>query len=175
MLTIIQDQPSLGTAHITWCSGTLLHAYPLTSIFHMIWGIEKHWLCWLLCCQVTWTTAAKPSRKCKNSTLLMSKRQKQYYDRKANAILPELGDLVLAKANAYKGKRKVKDQWEEELYEVLCQVTEGVSSNLMKNKQTGTLMGSPPETDFFSLHSWWRAVPFVWSCKLSRQGALPPP
>ena len=39
-----------------------------------------------------------------------AERQKWYYDRKANAISLEPGDLVLAKANAYKGKRKVKDQ-----------------------------------------------------------------
>ena len=47
-----------------------------------------------------------------------AEKQKQSYDRKANAVSLEVGDLVLAKANAYKGKRKVKDQWEEEPYEV---------------------------------------------------------
>ena len=51
----------------------------------------------------------KPSRKCKCSPLLRLRGQKQYYDRKANAILLEPGNLVLAKADAYKGKRKVKD------------------------------------------------------------------
>ena len=38
-----------------------------------------------------------------------AERQKWYYGRKANAILLETGDLVLAKADTYKGKRKVKD------------------------------------------------------------------
>ena len=33
-----------------------------------------------------------------------AERQKWYYDRKANAVLLETSDLVLAKANAYKGK-----------------------------------------------------------------------
>ena len=67
-----------------------------------------------------------------------AERQKQwYYDRKANAISLETGDLVLAKADAYKGKRKVKDWWEEEPYEVEHQVAEGVPSNLMKNQHTG--------------------------------------
>ena len=51
------------------------------------------------------------------------KRQKWYYERKANVILLEPGDLVLAKADAYKEKRKVKDQWEEGLYKVVCKVT----------------------------------------------------
>ena len=63
--------------------------------------------------------------------------QKWYYDRKANTILLETGDLVLAKANAYKGKRKVKDQWEEEQYEVECQVADGIPSYLMRNQWTG--------------------------------------
>ena len=39
-----------------------------------------------------------------------AERQKQYYDGKANAVLHEPGDLVLAKADTYKGKGKVKDQ-----------------------------------------------------------------
>ena len=33
-------------------------------------------------------------------------RQKWYYDRKANAVLLEPGDLVLAKTNAYRGGGK---------------------------------------------------------------------
>ena len=39
-----------------------------------------------------------------------AKRQKWYYNRKANTISLEPGDLVLAKAIAYRGRRKVKDQ-----------------------------------------------------------------
>ena len=45
-------------------------------------------------------------------------RQKWYYDRKANAISLDTGDMVLVNADAYKGKRNVKDQWEKEPYEV---------------------------------------------------------
>ena len=66
-----------------------------------------------------------------------AERQKQYYDRKANAVSLEPGDLVFAKFNAYRVKRKVKDQWEEEMYEVECQVAKGIPSHLMKNQQTG--------------------------------------
>ena len=47
-----------------------------------------------------------------------AEKQKKKYDRKANAISLETGDLVLAKADAYRGKKKVKDWWEKELYEV---------------------------------------------------------
>ena len=53
-----------------------------------------------------------------------AKRQKQYCDREANAILLEPDNLVLAKTDAFKGKRKVMDQWEDEPYEVVHQVTE---------------------------------------------------
>ena len=42
-----------------------------------------------------------------------AERQKWHYDRKANAISLEPGDLVLLKAAAYRGQRKVKDWWEE--------------------------------------------------------------
>ena len=65
-------------------------------------------------------------------------RQKQYYNRKADAISLEPGDLVLAKANAYSG-RKVNDWWEEEPYEVECQIAEGVPSSFVKNQSTGCL------------------------------------
>ena len=64
-------------------------------------------------------------------------RQKWYYLRKANAISLESGDLVLAKADTYRGRRKVKDQLEEEPYEGESQVAEGIPSYLMKNQQTG--------------------------------------
>ena len=62
-----------------------------------------------------------------------AERQKQYNDRKANAISLETGDMFLAKADVYKGKRKVKDQWEKEPYEVEHQVP----SYLLKNQQMG--------------------------------------
>ena len=64
-------------------------------------------------------------------------RQKQYYDRKANTVSLEPGDLVLATDDTYKGRRKVKDQWEEEPYEVEQQVAEGIPSCLMRNQWTG--------------------------------------
>ena len=63
-------------------------------------------------------------------------RQKQHYSRKANAISLEPDDLVLAKADTYRRRRKVKDQWEEELYEVEHKIAEGIPSYLMKNQLT---------------------------------------
>ena len=85
-------------------------------------------------------------------TMSQAERQKQYYDRKDNAISLEPGDLVLAKANAYKGKRRLKDWWEEEPYKVECQVAEGIPSYLVKNQWTGC--SSPPPKLTFSHHSY---------------------
>ena len=47
---------------------------------------------------------------------------------KANSISLEPGGLVLAKADPYRGRRQVKDQWKEEPYEVKHQVAEGIPS-----------------------------------------------
>ena len=64
-------------------------------------------------------------------------RYKWHCDRKANAISLEPGDLVLAKASAYRGRRKVKDHWEKEPYELEYQVAESIPSYLMRNQWTG--------------------------------------
>ena len=66
-----------------------------------------------------------------------AERQRLYYDHKANTVSLELGDLVLAKANAYKRRRKVKDWWEEEPYKVECRIDYGIPSHHMKSQWTG--------------------------------------
>ena len=78
----------------------------------------------------------KAFKEAQVQSLSKAERQRQYYDHKANAISLELGNLVLAKADAYKGRRKVKDQWEEELCEVECRIVEGIPLFLMKNQWT---------------------------------------
>ena len=45
-------------------------------------------------------------------------RQKQYYDRKIGTVNLKPDNLVLVKADAWKGKRKIKDRWDEETWEV---------------------------------------------------------
>ena len=44
-----------------------------------------------------------------------AQRQKQYYNWKIGAIGLKPGNLVLVKADAFQGKRKIKDRWEENL------------------------------------------------------------
>ena len=43
-------------------------------------------------------------------------RQKRYYDRKVGTVNLKPGNLVLVKADTWKGKRKIKDTWDEETW-----------------------------------------------------------
>ena len=55
--------------------------------------------------------------------------QKQYYDWKIGTVNLKHGDLVLVKADAFKGKRKIKDRWEEDTWEVVHKITADIPSN----------------------------------------------
>ena len=60
--------------------------------------------------------------------------QKWYYDRKIGLVNLKPGNLVLVKADALKGKRKIKDQWEEETWEVVHQIVSDVPSYKVMNQ-----------------------------------------
>ena len=61
-------------------------------------------------------------------------QQKWYYDRKIGAVNFKPGDLVLVKADAWKGKSKIKDRWEEETSEVVHQITADIPSYKVLNQ-----------------------------------------
>ena len=61
-------------------------------------------------------------------------RQKWYYNRKIGAVNLKPGDLVLVKADAWKGKRKIRDRWEKETWEVVHQITADISSYKVTNQ-----------------------------------------
>ena len=61
-------------------------------------------------------------------------QQKWYYDRKIGAVNLKPGNLVLVKVDAWKGKRKIKDRWEEETWEVVQQVATDVPSYEVMNQ-----------------------------------------
>ena len=44
------------------------------------------------------------------------------------------GNVVLMKNDMYQGKQKVKDQWSETEYVVVCQVTDGVPACEVKDE-----------------------------------------
>ena len=61
-------------------------------------------------------------------------QQKCYYDRKVGTVNLKPGNLVLVKADAWKGKRKIKDRWDEETWEVSQEVMTGVPSYKVMNQ-----------------------------------------
>ena len=61
-------------------------------------------------------------------------QQKRYYDRKIGTVNLKAGDLVLVKADAWKGKRKIKDRWEEETWEVVHPIAADVPSYKVTNQ-----------------------------------------
>ena len=100
-------------------------------------------------------------------------RQKWYYDRKANTVSLEPGDLVLAKSHVYRERRKVRDWWDKEPYEVECQVAEGMPSYLLKNQWTRC-------SQVLHQNQLFLIIPIegllsVWLCRLSWPGAQTPP
>ena len=76
-------------------------------------------------------------------------RQKWYYNRKIGAVNLKPGDLVLVKVDVWKGKRKIKDRWEEETWEVVCQIATNILTKWQTNREGHK---SSTEMDFFSLH-----------------------
>ena len=57
-----------------------------------------------------------------------AERQKWYYDWKVGAIGLKPGNLVLVKTDAFQGKRKIMDRWEDKPHEVVHQITTDIPS-----------------------------------------------
>ena len=60
--------------------------------------------------------------------------QKRYYDQKIGAMDLKPGNLVLVKADAFKGKRKIRDRWEEETWKVVHQIATDIPSYEVKDQ-----------------------------------------
>ena len=67
-------------------------------------------------------------------TNLKADRQKQNYDRATSTVQLVPGDAVLLKQDAFQGKRKMKDRWGNEQYEVVHQVTPDVPAYEVRNR-----------------------------------------
>ena len=99
--------------------------------------------------------------------------QKLYYDWKIGAINSKPGDLVLVRPDGFKGKRKIKDRWEEETCKVVHQITTDIPI-LWSDGPVWMVTHPPPETDFFSLHQRL-AFPCVEASIMHRTGVPAPP
>ena len=62
-----------------------------------------------------------------------AQRQKWYYNQKIGDICLKPGDVILVKADTYKGKRKIKDRWEDKPHEVVHQIMRDVPSYEVKD------------------------------------------
>ena len=74
-----------------------------------------------------------------------AQRQKWYYDWTIGAIGLKPGNLVLVKADAFQGKRKIKDRWEDKPHEVVHLIMTDIPSYKVKD-QCGH--------SFILYHSW---------------------
>ena len=61
-------------------------------------------------------------------------RQKWYYDQKIGAIGLKSGDLVLLRADAFQGKRKIKNRLEDKPHEVVCQIVTDIFAYEVKDQ-----------------------------------------
>ena len=61
-------------------------------------------------------------------------QQKWYYNRKIGTVNLKPGELVLVKVDAFKGRRKIKDRWEEDASEVVCQMVTDIPSYKVMNQ-----------------------------------------
>ena len=59
-----------------------------------------------------------------------------YYDGKIDAMDLKPGNPVLVKADAFQGKRKMKDRWADESHEVVCQITTDIPSYKVMNQHS---------------------------------------
>ena len=59
-------------------------------------------------------------------------RHKGLYDRKCRGATLDVGDLVLVKQTAWKGRHKIQNCWEDEEYQVVDQPTPGIPVSVVK-------------------------------------------
>jgi hypothetical protein len=61
----------------------------------------------------------KAFQAAREQTTAEAENQKRYYDRKSSNVVLEPGDVVLVRADAAVGKRKIMDRWSEKTYTVV--------------------------------------------------------
>ena len=63
-----------------------------------------------------------------------AQRQKWCYDWKIHAIGLKPGNLILVKADAFQGKRKIMDRWDDKPHEAVHQIMTDVPSYEVKDQ-----------------------------------------
>ena len=77
---------------------------------------------------------------------------------KIGAMNLKPGDLVLVKADAWKGKRKIKDRCEEETWEVVCQIVADIPSYEVMNQHGWSQVLPPKPASSCCIRGWCSRV-----------------
>ena len=75
-----------------------------------------------------WDRLRTALQEVQDQSMVEARQQKWYYNRKIGAVNLKPGNVVLVKADDFKGKRKIKDRWEEDTWEVVHQITTDIPS-----------------------------------------------
>ena len=75
--------------------------------------------------------------KAKQMTKRQQAKHRELYDQKCWGLELEVGDLVLVKQTAWKGRCKIQDKWENREYQVVGQPTPAVPVSTVKNDAGG--------------------------------------
>ena len=74
-------------------------------------------------------------QEAQTQSMAEAQKQKWYCDQKIDAIGLKPDNLVLVKRDAFQGKRKIMDRWEDKPHEVVCQIMTDVPLYKVKDQQ----------------------------------------
>ena len=80
-----------------------------------------------------------PIEKSKHMAQKQQARCRGLYDLKCKDATLTVGDLVLVKQTAWKGRHKIKDRWESREYQVVDQPTPGIPVYTVKSLTGGKI------------------------------------
>ena len=103
-----------------------------------------------------------------------AEKQKWYYDCTMSTAQLLLGDVVLMKNDTYQGKWKVKDQWSETEYVVVCQVADGIPAYEVKD-EAGNIKTIHTTGCFLWPSQWRPSCPWGQVHQFQRKTLLSPP
>ena len=75
-----------------------------------------------------WDQSRATLQEAQIQSMAEAQLQKWYYNWKIGTMDLKPGNLVLVKADAFQGKRKIKDRWEDKPHKVVCQIMTDVPS-----------------------------------------------
>ena len=134
---MLPDLQLLGTVHIIWCLEDSLDSW-LTSSSPLLAAMRPPREASTRSVDMYIASVRDRLRSTLQEAQAQSTaeacQQKWHYDRKIGVVNLKPGDLVLVKVDTWKGKRKIKDRWEEETWEVVHQIAADIPSYKVINQ-----------------------------------------